>query len=148
MKECLKKIQLANINITHNKRKWFHDKEKKKRKRSRKEFPKILHRTSTHILITPDPIPEPIIPSSQPLEQKWPTGYGKALQQMELVHMISYHTTRKGEAPMSHLGQHGQCQLDGFGYQANWNGLSAYRDVWWGAGLMVPGWQWLSRGVS
>ena len=50
----------------------------------------------------------------------------------------TYHTTRKGEAPMSHLGQHGRYQSDGFGYQANRNGLSAYGDVWWGAGLMVP----------
>ena len=51
--------------------------------------------------------------------------------------ILSYHQ-KNFEAPMSHLGQHGQCQSDGFGYQANRNGLSAYRDVQWGAGLMVP----------
>ena len=56
----------------------------------------------------------------------------------------TYHTTRKGEAPMSHLGQHGQCQSDGFGYQANQNGLLAYGDVYWGTGLMVP---WLAMVV-
>src|SRR5258708_39288573 len=46
---------------------------------------------------------------------------------------------------VAHLGQHGRHQSDGFGYQANQNGLLAYRDVYWGTRLMVP---WLAMVVD
>jgi len=49
-----------------------------KKKERPKRNPKILQRTSTHVLATPDPIPGPITPSTQPAEQKWPTGQQKS----------------------------------------------------------------------
>src|SRR6266436_10453466 len=57
-KKKLKKIRLANINITRKKENGSMIKRKKEKKRLRKKFPKILHRTSTYILVTPDPIPD------------------------------------------------------------------------------------------
>ena len=80
------KIQLANISLTY----------RKEKKSLRKKFLRSSKRSSTHVLTTPDPIPDPIIPSPQPSEWKWPMGqwksevpaYRKALQQTELVHMI------------------------------------------------------------
>src|SRR5258708_11092395 len=50
---------------------WFHEIKEKRN-------PKNLQRTSTHVLATPDPIPEPITPSTQPAEQKWPMGQQKS----------------------------------------------------------------------
>ena len=120
-------------------------KKKIKEKGQEKKFLRSSKRTSTHVLTTPDPIPDSIahLPNHQngnglQANRNQSACLQKGLTVDRAGVYDTYHTTRKGEAPMSHLGQHGQHQSDRFGYQANWNGLSAYGDVWWGAGLIVP----------
>ena len=49
-------------------------KRRKKEKKGPERNPKNFQRTSIHILATPDPIPGPITPSTQPVEWKWPMG--------------------------------------------------------------------------
>src|SRR5258708_10118565 len=52
--------------------------------------------------------------------------------------MISSNTTRKGSGPHEPPWATWVTSIRWVWLSSQWNGLSAYGDVWWEAGLMVP----------